>query len=213
MPLTHAIHWLLSGDERNVWETFERYARNYLGGVQALGSEQRAREIYYYETPLRARIKYAANMELPMKAVEQIVNAALRQAGLSARELARQWFVDNNDIQEMHSAGMTIAMHGCSHRSLQTLGPVGIISEIEHSSNYLAKLTGKRPDWFACPFGGSGASMDSLNAMYLAMKKVGVVGSVTTEKHMVDRNHCNPLFLPRMDTIDLPPKRMKLLAA
>jgi len=160
MPLTHAIHWLLGGDETRIWESFELHAREYLGGVEALGDPADAARIYHYETPRRARIKYAANMALPVEATEQIVESAIRSSGRSMDELAKEWFVSANDIRNMHAAGMTIGMHGCSHRSLQTLGRTGIREEIRHSSEYLQGLTGERPTWWACPFGGSGAGAE-----------------------------------------------------
>jgi len=212
MPLTHAVHWLLSGNDAAVWDTFERYARYYLGGLDALGSEAEARRIYHYETPLRARIKYAANMALPAEATEQIVATAMRRSGRSMRELAEEWFVSASDIRAMHQAGMTIAMHGSSHRSLQSLGAEGIREEIEHSSQYLTKLIGQSPTWFACPFGGTGASPQAIKAMQAAMQEVGVVASVSTEKRLITED-CDPLSLPRLDAIDLPPRRAELLVA
>jgi peptidoglycan/xylan/chitin deacetylase (PgdA/CDA1 family) len=212
MPLTHAIHWLLGSDDAAVWETFERYARYYLGGLEALGNESDARRIYHYETPLRARIKYAANMALPAEATEQIVATAIRRSGRSVRELAEEWFVNTDDIRAMDAAGMTIAMHGCSHRSLQTLGADGIRDEIRHCSNYLTNVLGKKPTWYACPFGGSGASLNATNAMRSAMEEASVVGSVSTEKRWVTADS-DSLALPRIDAIDLPPRRAELVAA
>jgi peptidoglycan/xylan/chitin deacetylase (PgdA/CDA1 family) len=199
MPLTHAIHWLLGGDESRVWDLFQQHAG------QPLGDAAEAQRIYRYETPLRARIKYAANMVLPNQVTERIVRAAVAVAGRSMEDLAREWFVSADDIRAMDSAGMTISMHGVSHRSLQSLGPVGIREEISHCSSYLKNLTGKLPTWYACPFGGTGSSVESLQAMRTAMRDAGVVASVSTEKSHVlpgtDR-----FALPRFDTIDLPPR-------
>lgn len=212
MPLTHAIHWLLSGDEQAVWESFQRYAQDHLYGLDALGNPAEARRIYHYESPVRASIKYAANMALPSEATESIVDAALRATGRTTRELAAEWFVSSDDIFEMDAAGMTIAAHGRTHQSLQTLGPTGIRREIQHCSAFVHGVTGSRPTWYACPFGGAGASAQAVAGMRNAMKECGIVASVSTEKRYADRGS-DPLALPRMDTIDLPPRRREAMAA
>jgi peptidoglycan/xylan/chitin deacetylase (PgdA/CDA1 family) len=205
MPLTHAIHWLLSNPDEETWELFERYARDELHNPAALGDPAEARRIYHYESPLRARIKYAANMAMPQEATNQIVHRAAQQAGLSLPQLARDWFVSADHITQMHRAGMALGLHGHSHSSLQVLGPQGITREIQHGSNYLTHLTGKSPTWWACPFGGSGASQQTLQAMNTALKTHNLTAAVTTQKSPVTPG-TNPLAIPRYDCIDLPPR-------
>jgi peptidoglycan/xylan/chitin deacetylase (PgdA/CDA1 family) len=212
MPLTHAIHWLLSGNENAVWESFQQHAHDHLGGLEALGSASEAQRIYHYESPIRARIKYAANMALPSDATEQIVKAAADASGRTMKELAQECFVSADDIRMMNASGMTIGLHGCTHRSLQMLGCDGIHEEIHHCSQYISKLIGRRSAWYACPFGGSGAAMAELSAMHDAMKDVGVTASVSTEKRFVNVG-CDALALPRFDAIDLPPRKALPLAA
>jgi peptidoglycan/xylan/chitin deacetylase (PgdA/CDA1 family) len=212
MPLTHAIHWLLGGDENIVWESFQKHARDHLGGPEALGNSSEAERIYHYESPLRACIKYAANMALPADATERIVQAAVSASGRTMKELAQEWFVSAEDIRMMHAAGMTIGLHGCTHRSLQMLGAAGISEEIHHCSQYVASLTGRRSSWYACPFGGSGAARGEISTMRDAMREVGISASVSTEKRFVPLG-CDPLALPRFDAIDLPPKKTQPLAA
>lgn len=205
MPLTHAVHWLLGQGDQNVWNSFRRYARDRLGGESALGDATQAARIYHYETPTRARIKYAANMALPIEATERIVEAAALGAGRTMEDLAAEWFVSADDIREMDAAGMTIAPHGSSHRSLQTLGPAGMAAEIKHSSAYIASLTGRRAKWFAPPFGASGASPGAVAAMRSTMRQAGIAASVTTEKRLLSPT-MDAYALPRLDTIDLPPR-------
>src|SRR4051794_33733691 len=115
MPLTHAIHWLLGQPDEQTWEIFERYARDELQDIAALGDPAEARRIYHYEPPLRARIKYAANMAMPQDATNQIVRRAAEAAGMSLAELARGWFVSAEQIARIHQSGMTIGLHGHSH--------------------------------------------------------------------------------------------------
>lgn len=206
MPLTHAVHWLLGQDEQRVWEGLRQAAIEELGGEDALGDSARAAEIYHYETPTRARIKYAANMALPPDVAERVVARAIAAAGKSPEQLAEEWFATSRQIVQMRDAGMTIGLHGCSHRSLQALGAAGIRAEIAHASDYFASLLGERSTWFACPFGGAGASADAVAAMHAAMRDAGIRGSVTTAKSVVPPG-CDPWGLPRFDTIDLPPRK------
>jgi peptidoglycan/xylan/chitin deacetylase (PgdA/CDA1 family) len=206
MPLTHAIHWLLGQPDEQTWQLFEQYARDELGNVEALGDPAEAQRIYHYEPPLRARIKYAANMSMPPDATKQIIQRASERAGMPPEDLARDWFVSAVQIAEMARMGMTIGLHGHSHSSLQVLGAAGIAREIAHGSAYLARLTGAAPTWWACPFGGSGASDQTLAAMRTAMASAGLTAAVTTRKAPVIRD-TDPLALPRYDCIDLPPRK------
>jgi peptidoglycan/xylan/chitin deacetylase (PgdA/CDA1 family) len=206
MPLTHAIHWLLGQPDEATWELFERHARDELGDLAALGDPAEARRIYHYEPPLRAQIKYAANMAMPQDATSRIVHRATEAAGISLAELAREWFVSSDQLAQMHRMGMTIGLHGHSHSSLQVLGAAGIAREIAHGSTYLARLTGAKPTWWACPFGGSGASEQTLAAMRTAMASAGLVAAVTTRKSPVAPG-ADAMAIPRFDCIDLPPRK------
>jgi peptidoglycan/xylan/chitin deacetylase (PgdA/CDA1 family) len=206
MPLTHAVHWLLGQPDEQTWRLFERYARDELNDPAALGDPAEAKRIYYYESDLRGRIKYAANMALPPAATSAIIQRAAERAGLTLEDLARDWFVSDEQIQFMHHAGMVIGLHGHSHSSLQVMGENGINREIAHGSAYLQKLTGAKPAWWACPFGGSGATPAVLTAMSAAMKSVGLQFAVTTKKFPITVA-TSPKELPRYDCIDLPPKK------
>jgi peptidoglycan/xylan/chitin deacetylase (PgdA/CDA1 family) len=121
-------------------------------------------------------------------------------------DLARDWFVSAVQIAEMARMGMTIGLHGHSHSSLQVLGAAGVAREIAHGSEYLARLTGATPTWWACPFGGSGASEQTLAAMRTAMAAAGIAAAVTTRKAHVAPG-ADAMAIPRFDCIDLPPRK------
>jgi peptidoglycan/xylan/chitin deacetylase (PgdA/CDA1 family) len=212
MPLTHAIHWLLSQGEQPVWEMMRRFAVDQLGDASHLGDAEQARRVYYYETPLRARIKYAANMALPPDVTERLVGKAVADAGRTMEQLAGEWFASADELVQMHRAGMTIGMHGVSHRTLQALGGEGIGREIAECSAWLTGLLGERPGWFACPFGGSGAAREATAAMDQALRDKGVQAAVTAEKAVVGAG-CDRLRIPRLDAIDLPPRRAEPVVA
>lgn len=206
MPLTHAMHWLLGQRDEETWELFQRYARDELHDPAALGDPAEARRIYHYEPELRAKMKYAANMALPASATRAIIECAAAKAGRALSDLAREWFVSVEQIAQMHRAGMTIGLHGHSHSSLQVLGEEGIRREIGHGADYLQTLTGERAMWWACPFGGTGASETVIGAMQDAMRLAGLLFAVTTKKLPMVRG-ANLQEIPRYDCIDLPPRK------
>jgi peptidoglycan/xylan/chitin deacetylase (PgdA/CDA1 family) len=205
MPLTHAVHWLLGQDEEMVWVAFQRYATEHLDGDRALGAANEAKRIYHYEPDLRARIKYAANMALPPEHTERIVETLVTAAGRSMADLAKEWFASPEQLRQMHEAGMTLGMHGVTHRSLQTLGAEGIRQEIEQCASFLTSITATAPTWWACPFGGSGASDDTIRAMNESLRALAIRGAVTTRAASVSPDD-HPVALPRIDCIQLPPR-------
>ena len=137
MPLTHLLHWLLGQDPQTVWNAFQDYAREHLGGLESLGAESEARRIYHYESPLRARIKYAANMALPAEHTQAGASGAGEGTGCTTRDLAAEWFAVAGATAAMHRAGMTLGMHGVSHRSLQLLGCRGSLRRSTAVTIYL----------------------------------------------------------------------------
>jgi peptidoglycan/xylan/chitin deacetylase (PgdA/CDA1 family) len=204
MPLTHALHWLLGQDEQAAWEALVAYAQAHLGGVGALDPREQALKIYHYETPLRARIKYAANMALQAEQTQLVIESLVAAAGESMTSLARQWFTSREHWLVMQAMGMELGMHGVTHRSLQSLGAEGISREIAECANAL-RWFGGPPTWWACPFGGSGADEVTIAAMNQALAEQGVKAAVTTRSAYVSRAD-DPMALPRIDCIHLPPR-------
>jgi peptidoglycan/xylan/chitin deacetylase (PgdA/CDA1 family) len=204
MPLSHALHWALGLSDEVVWGRLVDRA----GGESELGTPEDAERVYSYESPLRARVKYAANIALPENVTAEIIAELARENGTSLDHLAREWFLSADQVRELRGRGMTIGVHGRSHRSLQALGAEGIRSEIEHAVAYLEGLLGQRPTWFSCPFGGSGTDPELVSAMRAAARRAGIRAAVTTEKTTIAPG-CDPMRLPRFDTIDLPPRRVR----
>ena len=204
MPVAHALHWILGQPEDQVWAKLKIFAETYCGGIGALGSAEDAIQIYYYESELRALIKYAVNFALPTEAAEKAVEAIAQDLGTPLTKLAEQWFMSEQDIKHLDTRGMEIGMHGCSHRSLMQLGAEGMPEEITYSSSYLENLLGKPPTWLACPFGGAGLDQD-MDGIYQASRKSKVEAIVTSRKAFVTSG-TDPYDIPRYDCIYLPPR-------
>ena len=212
MPVTHALHWVLGQPEEQVWAKLKHFAETKLGGDYALGSAEDALEKYRYEdTELRARIKYAVNFKLAPDAAQELIAEFADSQLKNLSELANEWFLTEQDIQQLYSCGMEIGLHGCSHLSLTQIGATGMQEEIFHGSSYLENLLGKAPNWFSPPFGGSDFKRD-LTGIYQACRNVNVGAIVTTRKGFVSPN-TNCYEIPRYDCIDLPPRSDTVLAA
>jgi len=212
MPLTHAVHWLLGRNESAVWAAIEAYAERELGGVGQLPDAETAQAVYPWDSAARGRIKYAANLALPHEAVEQIVSLELARDGLRVDDLAGEWFVTTDEIRALDAAGVEIGMHGVSHRSLQQLGPQGIRDEIAACHATLHDVLGRPPTWWATPFGGNDAPAELLAVMTGTLREFGVRGACSTAKAL-PRPGDDALDIPRLDAVDLPPRREPLLAA
>lgn len=205
MPLTHAVHWALGQGDEAVWAALSDAAR--AAGVEA-GEEGDAARMYHYEPALRGRIKYAANVALPGEVVRGALEGLALRQGTSLGEMARGWFVSAEQVREMHEAGMTIGLHGHSHRSLQQMGAAGVREEMRRCAAFVRRATGSAGEgamWWACPFGGTGAPAELHGAMREASVELGVVGSVSTEAREVRWGE-DPLRLPRVDCVRLPPR-------
>lgn len=201
MPLTHAVHWALSVGDEAVWAALSDQARRH---HVFLGNEVDAAKMYHYEPLLRARIKYAANVALPPAIVETALSELARARGTTLADLARGWFVSESQIASMHEAGMVIGLHGHTHRSLQQMGPE-VVSEIARCDEMVRRCTGAPGAWWACPFGGTGAAPELLQTMRQALRSAGITAAVGTESRRLRPNE-DPLQLPRVDCVKLPPR-------
>jgi peptidoglycan/xylan/chitin deacetylase (PgdA/CDA1 family) len=194
MPTTHLVHWLLGNDDELVWRNLQNFS-----DVRSLGDPADAARIYHYETPTRGRIKYAFNMAMPVDAARQAALSLLAAAGIDERSIACEWFAQPEQLRAMHDVGMTLALHGRTHASLQQMG-TSIADEIEDCASFLNSITGENPKWWACPFGGAGASSEAQQAMRAALARANVRAGVSTVASSVPAG-CDPLAISRVDCV------------
>jgi len=200
MPLTHAIHWAL-GDEDRLWHALLDTC-----GELALGDPAEAARIYHYEPERRARIKHAINFALAEPAAHAVVAACMRSAGVRERDLAAEWFLDDEGVIALHERGHAVGVHGVSHRGLSVLGPRQAAEEAREGMNWIGRLTGRRPAWYACPFGGSGTDDATRADLARRLDRLGFAATVGTTKRGIDPRPASTFELPRFDCIDLPPR-------
>lgn len=197
MPTSHLLHWCLGRDDVALWRRIQSIDA-------AVGDDAAAVRVYHYESPLRARIKYALNFALTHDIAAALLREFAIEHDFDIDKLAREEFLRPDDIHALHAAGMTIGIHGVTHQSLRQIGVTGMVGEVRDASAYLHTLLGVRPHWFSCPYGASGIDARELQPLASALADVMVEAAVSTEKAPVQRPF-DPLHIPRYDTIDLPP--------
>ena len=119
--------------------------------------------------------------------------------GIDPRVVARELYMDLDQLRCMVQHGMEVGGHGAEHVWLDTLSREGQEREIARTVDFLGEVYGERPrDWVMCyPFGAHDATtLDVVGA-------AGCVVGLTTHVG-VARDLAQPLTLPRLDTNDLP---------
>jgi peptidoglycan/xylan/chitin deacetylase (PgdA/CDA1 family) len=214
MPVTHALHWALGQPEHQLWDKVKDFAKSMPSGVDALGAPEEAAKIYHYETELRGLIKYAVNFAMSPDIAQNFVDGLIKSQGVDLSDVADEWFLTSQDIQQLHSYGMEVGMHGSSHRGLSQIGVQGMCEEIAHSSAYLKDLLGKPPTWFACPFDSflTAQNGGEMAVVHQACREVGVKAMITTRKAFVAKG-TDSYKIPRFDCIDLPPRSNDILSS
>jgi len=209
MPITHAVHWIMGRPEEEVWAQLQELTNARLGGTEILGTLQEAEGLYYRDTGIRARIKYAINFALPTDLSAEIVSDIAQSQGKSLEQITGEWFVGEQEIKSMAADGMEIGMHGRTHLSASILGADGMSEELITSSSYLAALLGKAPSWFSWPYGNSDLGQ-AVREVYQTCRDLGVRGIATTQQAFVTTQ--TDLFaVPRYDCVCLPPRSNEVI--
>ena len=106
------------------------------------------------------------------------------------------------EIASLVGAALNDGVHARTHRSLKAIGGEAMAREIESCAKWLTELLGERPGWFACPFGGVGASERDVELMMNAVKANGMQAAVSTVSSSVPKN-ADRFNLSRVDCIAL----------
>ena len=197
MLSAHAIHALLAGLG---CETFRYELLQYLrdhdpaADWSAKVDTEKAQEMYHYEPPRRAWIKYLLTMVLPDDLRRKAVDTLFEKHIGSPARWSRHWYLDWEDLVEMQTKGHTIGGHGHNHEPLSRLTP----GELRHDMRKAAAVlndglgTDLRP--FSYPYG------DLTPDICEACRDAGFVHAFTTERGWATAE-CDPMHWPRIDTI------------
>ena len=178
LPTAQRVHLLLSSlDDVELWSKVREAALGLGLDEDALGTAEAAECVYHHEDSYeRRRIKYAVNFALPKSAVDEMLGALIAEHVGDEASLVGEWFLSQDDARALHGAGMTIAAHGHSHTALARLSPDALEAEIRSCHETLSNVTGVAPEWFAPPFGGAGARVETLERLDRVLDALGYKG-------------------------------------
>ncbi len=97
-----------------------------------------------------------------------------------------------NEIEKLQQDGVRIESHTHNHPDLRDLDEPGIAAECRESDRIIEERSGRRPAYFAYPYG-------RMNARARDYARGNYRGSVTVELRELSRND-DPAALPRLDT-------------
>ena len=147
-----------------------------------------------------AFIKRVLQAALPLAIRSGIVQSLFEErVGVDEAVFARELYMDVGQLRAMVRSGMEIGGHGAEHVWLDQIAADEQRREIAATCAFLAEVHGGvAVDWVMCyPYGAHDETTRRLVA------DAGAALGLTTEKGIV-RDLGAPLWLPRLDTNDLP---------
>jgi len=195
----HALQLLLSILEPNliekeVCESLRRDGVNPTTLTGAADVTELARQVYHYESPDRARLKYLLNMMIPSGLRDITVQYVFEKHIGSATRWAKHWYLGWDDLVELQNHGHTIGGHGFRHEPLTRLNALEAMTDLTRAKKTLDEGLGVDPRPFSYPFGRHDDPVAS------ACRKAGFVHGFTTDGRWLTGAD-DLLRLPRVDVI------------
>ncbi len=196
----HAIHLLFAVLGEELLDGELRVFLEEQGGAEVgrlnQGERAAAEDLYHYETPVRAHLKYLLSMKLPVALRHQVIRALFERHIGSMTRWAQHWYVSWEDLAEMQSLGHTIGGHGYSHEPYTRMSPEERRSDFHRIGSVLRNGLGPDIRPFSYPYGRFDAGTTG------ACRNEGFAQAFSTQAQWTDQGS-DPFVLPRVDTIHL----------
>jgi peptidoglycan/xylan/chitin deacetylase (PgdA/CDA1 family) len=202
----HRVHWLRErlDDEQLLDLALDEMAR---AGVDLDGSDlDPAAQMYRYDHPAAARVKFLLQHALPEPLRERVANAAFRAAGGDEDAVFDDLYMDASAVADL-AGRRALGAHALTHRPLAGLSASDVRHELDTSRDILERVSGERPLVLSYPFGAAGTVVPETAH---AASASGFVAGFTTER-CLNRTLEQPLLLGRIDANDAPGGRRPLL--
>jgi peptidoglycan/xylan/chitin deacetylase (PgdA/CDA1 family) len=162
-------------------------------------SAETAANVYRYDTPEAACLKYFLNYSLNETEQKVVIDCTFKELGFDERKISKDLYMNKHMLADLASENV-LGTHGHEHRPLGLLPDRKAVDDVRTSIEKLEKWTGHRVKALSYPFGFKKACSKAV-ADYC--KKKGVKFAFTMERAAnVSTNH--PYFLARMSNSDLP---------
>ncbi|MGL3606179.1 polysaccharide deacetylase family protein [Rhizobium sp. G187] len=123
------------------------------------------------------------------------LNMAAYNAGIDPHAIVAESIMDSEELRQMaRDPLVTLGAHTVSHRGLAALDDNTLLAEFNQSADYVAALTGKRPNVFAYPYGDerSATERTAAYAEWAGFKLSVTTRAGTLSPADLDRPHLVP---------------------
>lgn len=194
----HAIHVLLSllGEEALEREVMNELVKQGINSADQASSVdlKAAEDLYDYESPARARLKYLLTSALPIKVRNAAIDALFEQHVGSSARWAKSWYLGWDDLVELSELGHTIGAHGYSHEPLTRLTADERRGDLHRIAAVLRSGFGSDIRPLSYPYGRWDDDARE------ACREAGFAHAFTTQPGWIVK-HDDVLALSRVDTI------------
>lgn len=146
---------------------------------------------YPYDDATTAGFKYAINYLMPPEEVDTVLDRVIASS-FDEAQLAREFYLSGEQLEEMAEAGMRFGFHGHSHSPFSRLTPMQLAAEMDASAAVLDDLLPKRPACLSYPYGDASSITD---AHVASLRQWGIKAAFMAE----DITPQDALHLPRVD--------------
>jgi peptidoglycan/xylan/chitin deacetylase (PgdA/CDA1 family) len=190
----HKIHLLRSIiDSKSILSRIEKDTNT----VLTSNEKQKAQQIYTYDNPLSAELKYLLNYKIDFKLQEELITK-LFDNYFSEEETLQSLYMNKAQIIDL-AQKESLGSHTHNHYPLSLINEDDIKFELNESKTYFESLTNNKVEMVAYPYGTN----DAVNIEVANMaKQVGYKYGFTTNRGTNTTNENNLLF-NRFDCNDL----------
>lgn len=140
----HLLHAL---SQELGWRELERRVMKLIG--EPACDEAEMNRIYYYEVPMKRRLKYLLAFTLPADVAAGSLRTINTGVGLDASD----WYISSEELHTLQSSGHALGGHGFDHVPYTTLSPSEQEVDMQKAHRLMTELFGDRPRTMAYPFG------------------------------------------------------------
>ena len=153
--LVHKIHWLRATTEPGRFreEFMGLVPEKWVASVWDDGARQAALEIYVYDTPEDALLKYLINFLIPNDVADGVATEMLRGRDIEEEAFCTRFYLGEREIRELTHAGHVVGNHGHSHIPFSRLSESELDHEIGKSKEAIEGVTGVEQRWVSYPNG------------------------------------------------------------
>lgn len=152
---------------------------------------------YRFDNKDTAALKYFVNHCLPDSVRKLVISRVFKKTFPEENEIAREFYLSEPEIQEMHRAGFEFGSHSHNHFVLAHASPRLQERELRLSKNYVERLIKKPVMTLSYPFGHIGEFNETTISI---AKKLGFKAGLANI-HKINKGRVDPFSIARIDAV------------